>query len=112
MNWVQTRPAAIRQWVEEMPVEARLPFLQERYAALARPYAETMGQLPIDAGSPRFMEFVQTRPSAVRQQVEELPLEAQLPFLKKRFAALGPRGRGDFSTATLAPPARRLRRGR
>ena len=73
-------------------------------------FAESFGALPAGAGSPAFRRFVERAPQTLRQQVEELPGGEQLPFLRRRFASLGPQGRGDFSTARLAPPARRLLR--
>ncbi len=73
-------------------------------------FAESFGALPAGAGSPAFRRFVQQAPSTLREAVEAQPESRQLPFLRRRFASLGPQGRGDFGTARLAPPARFLLR--
>ena len=70
-------------------------------------FAETVGTLPAGAGSPAFRGFVERAGPTLRQQVEGLAIPEQLPFLRRRFAALGPQARGDFP-ARFAPPARTL----
>ncbi|KKN31335.1 hypothetical protein LCGC14_0824850, partial [marine sediment metagenome] len=94
----QARATALRPPGLPGPPEPREPLT----------FAETFGALPTGAGSPAFRRFVERAPQTLRQQVEELPGGEQLPFLRRRFASLGPQGRGDFGTARFAPPARRL----
>ena len=73
-------------------------------------FAKEFGALPGGAGSPAFRQFAETAGPTLREQVTALPGQEQLPFLRRRFEALGPRDRGDYGTSNLAPPARFLSR--
>ena len=98
--------------LEASRTQSRTPFnISGAQPQIVRPtYSERFGNLPGGAGSPLFREFVETQSAAVRAQVEALPPEEQLPFLRKRLSAMGPKARGDYSTANLAPRARWLTR--